>query len=359
MNKITNFALVAALWLGLSWCWEKKPFDIFDVTNDVKSDAEKVLEKPADVSQKISTSKQQVKKQIQYTNTETQLELLDKIDNNRLTKVEIMKSIRFAWKNEVKFFINFFKLKSQEDVVTLIWAIQQEKWLKQDNVLWENTLEYIYLNYYAKIDKSQLPHDIAQRLDTYKIMLQYPKNYIEWTNYWTLYPSSVPSVFDKDYYYWDWVWENIEWTYFNQDLYSKVEHTIKEKWVVAKLFELDWNFVVAVYIDWKINLLSYTTPWNPNIKWWIRTQTWTYSSKYSDLYHISTASASVSNVWWKNYWAVMPFAVNVNWWIYSHQWYVDWDRHSHWCIRLPYLYAKWLYEIFSKYWRITRKILDN
>jgi hypothetical protein len=120
-----------------------------------------------------------------------------------------------------------------------------------------------------------------------------------------------------------------------------------------------WNFFVAVYVNWKLDLLSYISPWSDFIKWWIKTKTWNYISTYADKYHISWAKDSIkeTNNWLE--WAIMPYAVHVTWWIYVHAWYVTWKRKSHWCIRLPILYAKGLYEIFNKNWNINWSIIDN
>jgi lipoprotein-anchoring transpeptidase ErfK/SrfK len=112
-------------------------------------------------------------------------------------------------------------------------------------------------------------------------------------------------------------------------------------------------------VKWELELLTYISPWTDLIKWWMKTLTWKFKTTFSDKYHISWAIDSIKETNKGLIWAVMPYALHITWWIYAHAWYVNGQRKSHWCIRLPIYYAKWLYDIFEKKWNIDWFIYDN
>lgn len=40
----------------------------------------------------------------------------------------------------------------------------------------------------------------------------------------------------------------------------------------------------------------------------------------------------------------MPYSMLIDWWFFLHQWWSNWNPQSHWCVRVPGLYQKWIYE---------------
>lgn len=272
-------------------------------------------------------------------------------------KIELTKKI--IWENETNFFFDFFKINNNKTYYEVTKEIQKKYWLKEDWIIWEETLKVIYMNYYRNTDIENLPLEIQNRIHIYNEMLWYKSHEWKKSQYWLLYPTELPDIFNSNYYYWVWLQENINWTYLNQELIQFVHKEIEESWNISVLFKYKWKYAVAVYIDKKIELLSYVSPGNENIDWWVKTKKWFFETKYADKYYISWAKDSIIKTkdWLK--WAIMPYALHITWWIYAHAWYVNWEKRSHWCIRLPIYYAKWLYDIYEKKWSIEWYITTN
>lgn len=356
MKKIKNVFLSLGLSVPLILWWCAKNNKEVDFHLDTVSKSVSQVLTPEKVIVYNDSSK------ISWKNLEQKvidLHISKTIDLDLDLNYKLKKNIASIWENEFKFFTVFFNLSNNRDILEKIKSIQVDNWLKQDEILWQETLSVIYLKYYSKIDKTKLPFDILKRLEIYKEMSDYRNHTKKWTEYWTVKPMSVPNVFDKDFYYWDSLWVNIPWTYINAELFSKVEKTIKKQWVVSKIIIVDWKFAITTYINQELRLLSYISPWSSGIKWWIKTELWKFNTTVEDMYHISSAKESVKMT--KNWaiWPVMPYALHIVWWIYSHMWYVDWERRSHGCVRLPFLYAKGLYEIYKSTWNMSWEIASN
>ncbi len=278
-----------------------------------------------------------------------------------LSKTEINKKCELSkniiWDKEYWFFIDYFNLYSNKEIIEQIYSLQNDNWLKTDWVIWDNTLKTIYLNYYSKL--ANKPSFIEERLNIYNEMEWYKSHKWRNTKYWKLYPSKVPNIFSRNYYYWIWKTENIKDSFINKDLLELVHTEINRNWNTAVIFNRNWNFFVAVYVEWRLELVTYISPWTDVIKWWMKTLTWNFKTTFSDKYHISWARDSIKETNKGLIWAVMPYALHITWWIYAHAWYVNGQRKSHWCIRLPIYYAKWLYDIFEKKWNIDWFIYDN
>lgn len=287
--------------------------------------------------------------------------ILESDNDNYLRSIlyKINRSVALVWDREFNFFVMFFWLKSDIKIVEKIMEIQKKNNLVIDWIIWKNTLSVVYSEYYSNINTIDLPRYISNRLNIYNDLNYYKSHPWRDTLHWRLFPFWLPNVYSNTYYYWKNDWFNLKDSYINESLVSKVPDIIEEKWNIWFLENIDWKFLVRVYVNWKLTLLSYTSPWTDNINWWIRTTKWNFISKRSSKYHISWAIESIKKTksWLK--WAVMPYAVHIYRWIYAHAWYVDWTRKSHWCVRLPILYAKWLYDIFKKNWDIKWYIIDN
>lgn len=261
---------------------------------------------------------------------------------------EYNKSIYLVWKNEVIHFMNYYGLNTSKEFYDKVVKLQSDWGLdKIDWKVWSDTLKNIYINVYSD-NLNLVSEDVKLRWKEYNEMLNYKPRVKNWE---TIYPSIsnealANKVFNKSYYYGRLWTTNIDWTFIDSSLEFKVPKTIKDNWISAFIEKIDWKFVAILYINWRLELASYTSPWlkNPSGKS-IETPEWTFTSTWSDKYFISSTEVSK--------WAVMPDAVNVHSWIYCHAWNVDWYKRSHWCIRLPKKYSKWMYIAFNKHWDIT------
>lgn len=344
MKKMSHIALGVVVPIIFSGCYDKKNLVNFDLESTPKK-VESIL-------------KSKPKPKILYTsntNENQEIESSTYINENQ----EIEKSIGLIWNNEFNFFISFFNLDTDEKILSKIESIQQENWLKIDRIIWPQTLKILYLNYYSEVDAFELPFDIAKRLEIFNEMQEYNNYPKRWTRYGTIYPSGVSNIFSSANYYWEWSWENIAWTYINKELAPFVDNNIEEFWTISIITEINWKYILKTYVNHELQLLTYISPWNPSLKWWIKTKLWEFTTKYSNMYFISSARDSIKETinWIK--WAVMPYALNIHDGIFAHGWYVDWDKRSHGCVRQPYFYAKWLYEIYKNTWNMKWYILDN
>jgi len=263
---------------------------------------------------------------------------------------EIKRSIELIWKYEVNFFKSYFNIKNSKEFVNKVKEIQEKFWLNQDGRIWEKTLKVIYLNFYSK-NINLLPSGILFRLEAYYEMLKYHEKcrIVKWKK---ICAKSIPNVFNKNYYYWKLWTESVKDTFIDISLYNHLPSVIDLSWNHAFLQKF-WNkYIVVLYIDWKLKLASYSSPWieNPK-KEAIETPKWDYLSTWGSKYWISWAKVSA--------WAPMPDAIYITWWIFAHAWYVDWNKRSHGCIRLPKKYSKWMYKFFKKYWNIHWHIFTD
>lgn len=92
-----------------------------------------------------------------------------------------------------------------------------------------------------------------------------------------------------------------------------------------------WKSALAVYRDWKLFMATYASVWTLGHK----TRTWQHEIIGKNPYK---RSIKYDN-------SAMPFALNYSWWFYIHQWNVSWYPLSHWCVRLPWVYANILYSL--------------
>jgi len=167
----------------------------------------------------------------------------------------------------------------------------------------------------------------------------------------TININNIPDVFNKNMYYGKNVWENIVWTYFNENLYKSVISDRIDthiKWWKNKIImeKFEWKYVLRMYKNWELNVLTYMSPWtndnkspeNRNIKFdWVKGK-----------YHASSIHE----------WAPMFLAVHVDWtiWIHTSE-LVDWKPHSKWCFRVPILYNKEIFDSIKKWTKIEIKDL--
>jgi len=112
----------------------------------------------------------------------------------------------------------------------------------------------------------------------------------------------------------------------------------------------NWKSALSYYKNGKLKLATYVSLGNPHIRKAIRTTSWVFTLKID-------IERRRSNAYWRS---PMPYSIHVewawNWWVFLHQWKVDWSNLSHWCCRVPWLYQQYLYQNLPKY---SKWILHN
>ncbi len=162
------------------------------------------------------------------------------------------------------------------------------------------------------------------------------------------------NIFSYMTYYWRWNKEPKENTFINQDLFWLVPQNIDQKINKILVYKLNNKFILAFYINWNLHLSTFVSPWTLNNK---TPKLNTFWQKNPDLYHTSSKHPVK---WWKKWWAIMPYAVHVDWsiWLHWSDWQIDWLSHSHWCIRVPLFYIDEIYNQVSKLW-IKNVLIDT
>lgn len=92
-----------------------------------------------------------------------------------------------------------------------------------------------------------------------------------------------------------------------------------------------WKSALSLYRDWKLFMATYASIWTSGRK----TRMWQFEIIWKNPYK---RSIKYNN-------SAMPLALNYDWWFYFHQWNVTWKPLSHWCVRLPWVYADVLYSL--------------
>lgn len=130
----------------------------------------------------------------------------------------------------------------------------------------------------------------------------------------------------RSFKYWDkdpkkYYWEPKNTEKLNEDFVYDI--------VVKKLSW--WKSALAVYRNWKLFMATYVSVWTNGRK----TVTWQFKIERREPYK---RSYKYNN-------SAMPFALNYHKWYYFHQWNVTGTPLSHWCVRLPWVYASVLYSL--------------
>ncbi len=133
---------------------------------------------------------------------------------------------------------------------------------------------------------------------------------------------------------------NLSW------LIDKINFSVYEKKVLDRdhlvlVFRADnGKSILGYYKNQKLKLATYVSLWNSHT--W-RTKSWIYRIYHREIDHRSTMYNDDP----------MPYALQYTWVYYLHWWESDWTDLSHWCIRVPWLYQKWLYENLPWDWQTT------
>lgn len=292
----------------------------------------------------------------------------------------VQDSIRSVWKKELDYFFEFFGLSEYDywwfedkirEIQSKIWEIEYwfyDRWEDESWFLWPKTLWYVYENYYSK-DEYHMPEWAKLRWDIYKELRDvYKQRRLD-----NLGHTALTNPFENSAYYWVWWQENMmRWDISaSERVLSLIDRgSLIDKWLIdyinnweIELNHSDNNYAIIKNIWWKLRFLYYGDNWDLEIAclvstwkehddWWWPTPLW--ESTIIGTRHINYTSNS--------YWdSSMPFWVKVNNnWIFIHYWYTTWEAASHWCIRLPYLYAHAFFEKSEKpSSRIKLNVIDN
>lgn len=292
-------------------------------------------------------------------------EILWKIEVKSIDAIRATRN--FAWEREYQNFLNIFKIdkNNPDDFVNKVKEIQKEHSLKEDGVIWTQTLKIIYEKYYSKIDRKSLPLEVVSRMDF--------DNFLKWYEKMKNNPTDNPrnvtmvwikSAFDRRYYYWENNWENISWSTINKELYEniwklKLDATYNSWNSIQVQKNPNWKYFLALFLDSKLQVLTYVSPGikgyeTPSFKEWKKI--WRYINHYK-------FSGSYPDRWdtKKNWWAVMPMSYPIDpaKHIYWHVWMVTWDKASHGCIRAPWFYQQAIVKnLEKKPWAFKIKTWD-
>ncbi len=90
-----------------------------------------------------------------------------------------------------------------------------------------------------------------------------------------------------------------------------------------------WKSALALYRDGKLFMATYVSIWTSGRK----SVTWQFE--------IISENPYKRSIKYEN--SPMPLSLQIVWWYYFHQWNVTGNPLSHWCIRMPWVYADLMY----------------
>ena len=262
--------------------------------------------------------------------------------------VEILNNIKISkkwiWKIEYNHFIEYFNLENStpEEIYSKI------KSFTSDWKLWPIALRKIYTEVYSK-DLKNCSIDVKKRWRIHNEMMQYPQKYSRWIK-----PNmKYLDVFKHMSYYWDSsLWYKVKWTLINENLYRVFLHEIDYKKPRIVIENHKWKTTLRYYQDWKLQILTYTSPWAYNTRSPSDLKKPLENRWITDKYHTSANK--------KYKWSVMPFYIYVYWkWIAIHasDHKINWKPESGWCFRIDFESAEPLFNYIEKLPNNTLQII--
>ena len=124
-----------------------------------------------------------------------------------------------------------------------------------------------------------------------------------------------------------------DWSSLANGAFSKYKDVKANDLIVVTQCK-NWKNALAYYKNWKLTLATYVSIGTR----WRRTVSWEYDLKHDQ---IRRRSHRYHN-------SAMPYSIWITWGYYLHQGWSNWKPQSHWCVRVPGLYQKWLYEHLPK-----------
>ena len=269
------------------------------------------------------------------------------------------KSISLIWNKEMDYFLLHFSIEDPIEswisvdeknrrLIELIDRVKETQkmlgfnWDDVDWIIWPNTLRRIYLKNYVNFEEN-LPLEIKTRLKVCKELEWYKQK-----------PGALHSrlnPFSNSLFYWRSVWENKSGTYINEEMYWKIpkEITSEQPANLIKIIKLGWKIWVAMYINHKLHVATFVSPGLINHSTPGMSTNWTI---IPDLLHTSSSYPKSTTERPNQGWAVMPYAVHINWpiWLHWSDGRIDWNPASHWCIRVPLYYIQEIFRQVKRLW---------
>lgn len=207
---------------------------------------------------------------------------------------------------------------------------------------WLNQFEVIFENY---------NEDIIEKDENWNLLTS-KKLYLE-------KEFVFPNIFDS---------LNIEFPDNLSDFLKKYPEYTKEIWdsitfvIIRKLD--NWKFAMAYYKEEKLFLATHVSPWVKSrpknkekkdkvtwetkivtIPWWNNSPKWVFYINKDEQFKFKKSFKFESSP--------MPYAIQIYKWIFLHHGQdVDWQKRSHWCIRVPGFYQKLLYDNIDSWTKI-------
>ena len=126
----------------------------------------------------------------------------------------------------------------------------------------------------------------------------------------TILPDNIPELLEQD---------------FLKDYKTTLQGS-DDIIIIKNIWE---KFALWYYKNWCLHLATHVSIWK-----WNMTPTWLFYINYKIPRH---KSKKYNN-------AAMPYAINLKWNYFMHQWKVTWWKLSHGCVRVPWLYQKEIFE---------------
>lgn len=168
------------------------------------------------------------------------------------------------------------------------------------NLLWEGQTQYI-LEFNGISWKNQ--NNIIEKDQTLNIPLIYPELKSEFPRNWN--------------------------DFLNNKWFEKYKNSPSENHIVVTKCSNGLN-ALAYYKWWTLTMASFVSIWTTN---WHKTPTWEFKVWDKEMKKVSS-----------KYNSAMPYSIHINGDIFLHQWASNWTPRSHGCVRMPWLYERWLYQ---------------
>lgn len=292
-----NIAGLALIWILATWC-QKSPSPVENL--DEKLQSEKIeAEVKASMAEIMSANNSTVE-----VTTET-------IENQKIAKIKI---------KDIK------------------WTPLDMSWIYEKNDLqqffWPNQYEVIFEKYNQNVVKKDKDWCIITDKSHYSdAELSFPRVHDSLVEF---FPATIS-------------WFIAKYPEFKKDTWTSQTAIIVKKLENSK-------FALWYYKGWELFLATHVSPgkvsWAKNkikknkitwekyeisIPWWDNTIEWIYRINKSEWFKFKRSNKFESSP--------MPFSIQISWWFFLHHGTnADWIKRSHWCVRVPWLYQRELYD---------------
>ncbi len=277
---------------------------------------------------------------VDVTKNQTQ-NILDEQMQNQKNLELYNTSLKIVWEDEIDRFVDYFMDWNDDkwEFVSKVKELQNMFMIEDDWILWSVTLRHIYTRVYAK-NSLDLDFEALKRLQIYNDLLWYQ------SKPWALYHGLNP--FALGTFYWENIWLNFSGTYINDNLVWKFIEELPNNQNLITFKKIEWKTALAMYIDWKLELATF---WSAGRDDWSANTPWLFTTGQRNPSKLHTSSSYPKRES-GNGWAVMPYAVHIDWPIRIHgsDSKIDWNPASAGCIRVWLFYIEHIYSRVSELW---------